>query len=191
MAVEFGSERLCCNHTRQFLCLLWCLKFDKVPREPLRRNDFEQFGYDDKCPGCANARAGRQQAVDHLEQCRSRLEAILSTTTGGHEQLERARDRFAQVAKERVRAKGGAASRSISVGYSKQLPGSSRSSGSALPPPPAPPPLESPVLAKRSLEQETEMTDETVEQQGESKRRREHPEAPQAAGSSSSSSSES
>ena len=35
------------------------------------------------------------------------------------------------------------------------------------------------------------MTDETVEQQGESKRRREHPEAPQAADSSRSSSSES
>ena len=35
------------------------------------------------------------------------------------------------------------------------------------------------------------MTDATVDQQGESKRRREHPEAPQAADSSSSSSSES
>ena len=58
-------------------------------------------------------------------------------------------------------------------------------------PPPAPPPLEPPPLSKRSLEQETEMTDETVDQQGESKRRREHAEAPQAADSSSSSSSES
>ena len=44
------------------------------------------------------------------------------------------------------------------------------------------------LLAKQSLEQETEMTDETVEQQGDSKRRREHPEVPQAADSSSSSS---
>ena len=62
---------------------------------------------------------------------------------------------------------------------------SSSSSGSALPlaPPFAPPPLEPPPLAKRSLEQETEMTDETVDQQGESNRRREHPEAPQAADS--------
>ena len=39
--------------------------------------------------------------------------------------------------------------------------------------------------------QETEMTDATVEQQGEPKRRKEHPEALQAADSSSSSSSES
>ena len=54
-------------------------------------------------------------------------------------------------------------------------------------PPPAPPPLEPPPLATRSLEKETEMTDATVEQQGESKRRREHPEVPQAAESSSSS----
>ena len=64
--------------------------------------------------------------------------------------------------------------------------GSSRSSGPVLPhaPPPAPPPL-----AQRSLEHETEMTDATVEQQGESKRRREHPEVPQVTDSSSSESS--
>ena len=40
-------------------------------------------------------------------------------------------------------------------------------------------------------EQETEVTDATVEQQGETKRRREYPEVPQAADSSCSSSSES
>ena len=66
--------------------------------------------------------------------------------------------------------------------------GGSSCSGSALPRPPAPPPLEPPPLAKRSLEQETDMTDATVEQQGESMRRKEHPEAPQAAESSGSSS---
>ena len=76
----------------------------------MRRTDFEQFGYTDNCPGCANAGAGRKQAVDHSEHCRSRMETILSTTTVGHERLERARDRFAQVAKEldiALRAKGG------------------------------------------------------------------------------------
>ena len=36
-----------------------------VRRSPLRRTNFEQFGYTDSCPGCANARAGRKQAVDH------------------------------------------------------------------------------------------------------------------------------
>ena len=75
-------------------------EFRQVRRAPLRRTDIERFGYTDNCPGCANARAGRKQAVDHSEQCRSRMETILSTSTEGHEPLERARDRFAQVAKE-------------------------------------------------------------------------------------------
>ena len=82
-------------------------EFRQVRRAPLRRTDFEQFGYTDNCPGCANARAGRKQAVDHSEQCRSRMEAILMTTTEGHERLERARDRFAQAAKEPGVEEGG------------------------------------------------------------------------------------
>ena len=61
------------------------LEVRQVRRAPLRRTDFEQFGYTDICPGCANARAGRKQAVDRSEQCRSRMETILSTTTEGHE----------------------------------------------------------------------------------------------------------
>ena len=73
----------------------------QVRRAPSRRTDFEQFGYTDNCHGCANTRAGRKQAVDHSVQCRSRMETILSTSTEGHEGLERARDRFSQVAKER------------------------------------------------------------------------------------------
>ena len=72
------------------------LEVRQVRRAPLCRDDFDQFGYTDNCPGCANARAGRKQ-----EQCRSRMGAILVTTTEGHERLERARDRFAQAAKER------------------------------------------------------------------------------------------
>ena len=75
-------------------------EFRQVRRAPLRRTDFEQFGYTDNCPGCANASECRKQAVDHSEQCRSRMEAILMTTTEGHGRLERARDRFAQAAKE-------------------------------------------------------------------------------------------
>ena len=75
-------------------------EFRQVRRAPLRQTDFERFGYTDNCPGCANARAGRKQAVDHSEQCRSRLETMLLTTTEGHERLERARDRFAQAVKE-------------------------------------------------------------------------------------------
>ena len=75
-------------------------EFRQVRRAPLRRSGFEQFGYADNCPVCANERAGRKQPVDHSEQCRSRMEAILMTTTEGHERLERDRDRFAQAAKE-------------------------------------------------------------------------------------------
>ena len=75
-------------------------EFRQVRRAPKRRTDFEQFGYTDNCLGCANARAGRQQVVDHSEQCRSRMETILATTTEGRGRLERGRDRFAQAAKE-------------------------------------------------------------------------------------------
>ena len=42
-------------------------EFRHVRRAPLRRTDFERFGYTDNCPGCANAGAGRKQAVDHSE----------------------------------------------------------------------------------------------------------------------------
>ena len=73
----------------------------QVRRAPLRQTDFEQIVYKDNCPGCANARARRKQAMDHSEHCRSRTEAALSTTTEGHERKERARDRFALAGKER------------------------------------------------------------------------------------------
>ena len=37
-------------------------EFRQVRRAPLRRTDFERFGYTDNCFGCANARAGRVRA---------------------------------------------------------------------------------------------------------------------------------
>ena len=70
-------------------------EFRQVRRAPLRRADFE-LGYTDNCPGCVNARAGRKQPVDRSEQCRSRMEASV-TTTGGHMRQERARPRFCSV----------------------------------------------------------------------------------------------
>ena len=82
--------------------------------------------------------------------------------------LERAQERFAQVAKEpedeepqrkrrRPEGEGGQPLAPSPSGVrSNYQEGGSSSSGSALPPPPAPPPLELPPLAKRSLEQETE-----------------------------------
>ena len=121
-------------------------EFRQVRRAQLRKTDFEQFGYTDNSPGCANARAGRKQAVDHSEQCRVRVERILETTTEGHERLERARDRFAQAAKEpgvdepqrkRHRPVGeGGQPLAPPVSHTYQEGGSSGSG--ALPPPPPP-----------------------------------------------------
>ena len=103
MAAELGSGHPCCAavpvppppvpDTRQ------------VRRAHLRRNEVERFGYTDSCPGCANARAGRKQAVDHSEHRRSRMETILSTTTEGQMRLDQAEERFAQCA-EAVRQAG-------------------------------------------------------------------------------------
>ena len=192
MAVELGSERLCCNHTRQFLCHHWRLMFDKCDER--RYADLTLSNLDTQT-------AGRKQVVNHLRTVSVSYGAILVPTTEGHMRLERARDRFAQFAEEpgvmessrkRHRPEGEGRqplAPSTSGVRSNYQEGGSSSSGSALPPPP--PSLEPPPLAKRSLEQETEVTDATVEQQGESKRRREHPEVPQAADSSGSSSSES
>ena len=99
MAALSGLERLLQPHAATPLPPL-VSEFRQVRRAPLRRTDFQQFGFTDNCPGCANAGAGRKQAVDHLEQCRSHMDEILMTTTERHERLERARDRFAQAAKE-------------------------------------------------------------------------------------------
>ena len=137
-------------------------KVRQVRRAPLRRTDFEQFGYTDSCPSCANARAGRKQAVDHSEQCRSRMETMLSTTTEGHERLERARDRFAQAAKEpggekhqrnRHRPEGEGVQPLALPASSNYREGGSSSSGSTLSPPPAPPPHD-PSEVKTAREKE-------------------------------------
>ena len=108
----------------------------QVRRAPLRRTDFER---------CLDTQTlapdvpMRQQAVD--EQCRSRMETILWTTTEGYKQLERARDRFAQAANEpedealqrkRHRPEGEGEQPLAPPGEGR----SSSSSGSALPPAP-------------------------------------------------------
>ena len=97
------------------------------------------------------------------------------TTTEGHERLVRARDRFAQAAKElgveepqrkRHRLEDEGEQPLVPLASCNYWEGGSSSSGSALPPPPASLPLEPPPLEKRVLDQETAMTDATVEQQG-------------------------
>ena len=99
MAAESGSESLCCSHMRQFLYLHWCPNFGKCDERRYAELTLSSSATQTIALG-ANARAGRKQAVDHSEQCRSRMEAILMTTTEGHGRLERARDRFAQAANE-------------------------------------------------------------------------------------------
>ena len=71
-----------------------------------------------------------KQTMDHSEQCSSRMEAILMTTTVERMRLERAGRRSAQFAvvessrkRHRLEGEGEAASRATSIGCSKQLPG--------------------------------------------------------------------
>ena len=176
MAVELGSERLCCNHTRQFLHLHWRLKFDRyderhcaeltlsgldtqtiapdVPTQELVVNKRWIIQNSDVPAWKQFCRRPPKVTNDWSEH------AIVLLRLPTNQRMKRpsARD----IA---LRAKGGNLLRRPELGSS-----SGSSSGPALPPapPPAPPPL-----AKRSLELETEMTDATVDQQGESKRRRE------------------
>ena len=196
MAAELGSGHPCCKavpvppppvpDTRQ------------VRRAHLRRNEFERFGYTDSGPGCANARAGRKQAVDHSEQCRSRMETILSTTTEGQMRLDQAKERFAQYA-QAVRQLGemepqrkryrpeGEGRQPLAPPRSNYQVGGSNSSGSFLPAWCVPSSPTSSQTGKRCLEQEeAEMTDVPTEHQEEPKRRKEQ----EVADSSSSSSEE-
>ena len=184
---------------QQFLYLHWCPNFGKCDERHCAEMTLSSLVTQTIAPDVQM----EEQVVNKrwiIQKCRSRMEAILMTTTDGHERLERARDRFAQAAKEggveepqrkRHRLEGEEGQSLAPPVSSNYQEGGCSSSGSALPPPPAPPPLEPPPLEKRGLDQETEMTDATVEQQRESKRRREHLDVPQATDSSSSSSSSS
>ena len=131
-------------------------------------------GTTDICPGCAHARAGRKQAVDHSEQGRSRVETILSTTTEGQMRLY-----FAQYAEavrlpgevqqcKRYRPEGGrreAMSCKHSEATIKQVAGTA--GGSFMPAEGVPSSPTSPQTAKRGLEQEeAAMTDVPTEARG-------------------------
>ena len=114
--------------------------------------------------------------------------------------LERASERFARCAEEpgavksqrkRHRPEGEEEQLLAPPASSNYREGGGSCSGSALPPPPAPPPLEPPPIEKRGLDQETEMTDATVEQQGEPEGAESIPKGLKARDSSSSSSSSS
>ena len=163
MAAEMGPGHPCCTavpvppppvpNTRQ------------VRRVQLRRNEFERFRYTDSGPGCANARAGRKQAIDHSERCRSRMETILSTTTEGQMRLDQAKERFAQYA-QAVRQPGemepqrkryrpeGEGRQPLAPPRSNYQVGGSNSSGSFMPAEGVPSSPTSTQTANRRLEQE-------------------------------------
>ena len=170
-------------------------EFRQVRRAPPRRADFQQFGYADSCPLCANARAGRKQAVDRSEPCRSSMDAILATTAEGLLRLERARERFAQFAEEPVdchEGEGGAASSRhqhqeswsrVSEATTRKVAAAAAAVWRCLP------------VIHRHLKSwvcdKKYMTGAPVEQQGVPKRRQEQPTVPEAAESTSGSSSNS
>ena len=123
--------------------------------------------------------------VDHSEQCRSRMETFLWTTTEGQMRLDQAEERFAQYP-EAVRQPGemepqrkryrpeGELRQPLAPPRSTYQVGGSNSSGSFMLAEGVPSSPTSPQTAKRGLEQEeAEMTDVPTEHQGEPKRRKE------------------
>ena len=164
----------------------------QVRRAPLRRTDFERFGYTANCPGCANARAGRKQEwiiqnsavpawkqfVDDRRRSRTTIVLLKSPRNQRMRRLS-ARDIALRAKGSNLLRRPGKGA-AVAVAAVRRCRLRLRHSH-----------LNHHHLQKRCLEHETEMTDATVEQQTESKRRREHPEVRQAADSSSSSSSSS
>ena len=170
MAPELGSGHPCCAavpvppppvpHTRQ------------VRRAQLHRSEFERFGYTDSCPWCANARAGRKQAVDHSEQCRSRMDTILSTTTKGQMRIDQVKERLRMEQRKRYRCEG-EGRQPLAPHRSNCQVGGSNSSGSCLPAEGVPSSTTSSQTANGGLKQEeAETTDVPTEHQGEPKRRK-------------------
>ena len=66
------------------LCLHWCLNFDKCDERHCAGPISSSLATQTSAHGVPTQEAGRQEAVDHSEQCRSRMEAILVMTTEGH-----------------------------------------------------------------------------------------------------------
>ena len=129
MAVGLGSECLFCNHTRQFLYLHWHLKFDRCDGR------FEQFGYTDNCPGCANARARRKKkrwiiqnivVLAWKQSCRRPPKVTNDKNEHAIVLLwppRNGRMRSLSAGDIALRATEGAASPAFSIGCSEQLPG--------------------------------------------------------------------
>ena len=67
---------------------------NKVARTYLRRADFEQWGFSERCPGCRHLKTcqGRQQA--HNGACRKRIEGLLKSYLAGSARLATADERI-------------------------------------------------------------------------------------------------
>ena len=106
-------------------------EFRKVRRAPPRRADFQQFGCADSCPGCANARAGRKQAVNRSEQCPSSMEAtwrpplkgFCDWSEPGSVLLSLPRNRVVAMRAKEEQPRAPPASRVLEWGCPKQQPG--------------------------------------------------------------------
>ena len=164
MAVELGSERLCCNHTRQLLCHHWCLKFDRYDERhcaELTLSSLDTLTIASDVPtqeqGVSKRWIIQNSVVPAWKQScrRPKVTTGASTRSFRPGRMER-EDKEPQRKRHRPEGEG-------RQPLAPPREGGSSSAGSALP-------------------------DATVEQQGESKRRREHPGVAQAADSSGSSS---
>ena len=101
MVVELGSEHPCCNHTPQFLNLHWCLNFDKCDERYRAEPISSSLATQTIAAGVPTQElVVNKRLIIQNSACRSRMEALLVTTTDGHVRPERARERFAQFAEE-------------------------------------------------------------------------------------------
>ena len=187
------SERLCCNHTRQFLCLHWRLKFDR---------------YDERhCAELASSGLDTQTIVLDVptqEQVANKRLIIQNNAVPAWKQSCRRPPKVTNDWSEHAivllrlptnqRMKRPSA-RDIALRANGvnllRRPGGGSGSGSAAARVTTRTTACATATCKTEFGTETEMTDATVDQQEESRRRREHPEAPQPEDSSTSSSSSS
>ena len=70
-------------------------------RMRLKKSDFEEHGYTDGCIGC-NAQRRGMTPQSHSEQCRARLEKLLSRTDAGKERVKAAADRITEAIATRI-----------------------------------------------------------------------------------------
>ena len=182
MAVESGSENLCCNHTRQFLHQHWCLNFERCDERHHVELISNSLGAQTVALGVPTQGAGRKQAVNRSEQCRSSMEAtwrpplkgFCDWSEPGSVLLSLPRNRVVAMRAKEEQPRAPPASRVLESGVRSNNQEGGSSSGSAMPA------SDSPPLDKRVCDKKN-MTGAPVKEQGVPKRRQEQPTVPEAA----------